>query len=390
MGLLARRAITVAARLGVVIALVAGFAGAPAAGRAAEGLDWDPEHTWVFAVGLLEWEHADIWSPFPAAVKNRRDQLLVEHFKKSGVPEEQVVFLKDSQATKKKVQAALTELLDETDEGDLLVFYFAGHGYRDAETNQTWFATYDAGAKDSSGWNVKSIFKQIDDHFYGDRVLLMADCCHSGALYDEIVRRGKTEPAMAALTSVYSHNTSTGDWTFTDSVLKGFRGRPSMDVDADGYVELNEIARYVEAEMAFIEGQKSMFTAAGGLKAATKLATIASPPKPKADMHCEAESEGKWYKSRVLEYDSASDQYKVHYLGFDVKYDEWLPSSRVRAWEPKQFTVGGKVEALSEDGKWYPAVVRNAWYGLHLVHYDDYDATYDEWLGPGSVRARKK
>jgi hypothetical protein len=338
----------------------------------------------------LEWQHSDIWSPFPDAVKNRRDELLVEHFRKHGVPDDQIVYLQDKQATKKKVQTALAEFLDETDEGDLLVFYFAGHGYRDAESNQTWFATYDAGAKDTSGWNIKSIFKQIDDHFSGDRVLLMADCCHSGALYDEVVRRGKTEPAMAALTSVYSHNTSTGDWTFTDSVLKGFRGRPSIDVDADGFVELNEIARYVEVEMAFIEGQKSMFTAAGGMKAATRLATTAGQAKPKADTPCEAQSEGKWYKSRVLEYDSASDQYKVHYLGFDVKYDEWLPSERVRTWEPKQFAVGGKVEALSEDGKWYPAVVRNAWYGLHLVHYDDYDSTYDEWLGPGSVRSRKK
>jgi hypothetical protein len=389
MGFFADRPVRNSVRIAVAAALFAAAAAAPGVACSADGLDWDPEHTWVFAVGLLEWQHADIWSPFPDAVKNRRDQLLVEHFRTAGVPDEQIVFLMDAQATKKKVQAKLTELLDETDEGDLLVFYFAGHGYRDAETNQTWFATYDAGAKDTSGWNVKSIFKQIDDHFSGDRVLMMADCCHSGALYDEVVRRGKTEPAIAALTSVYSHNTSTGDWTFTDSVLKGFRGRPSVDLDGDRYVELSEIARYVEVEMAFLEGQKSMFTAAGGMKAATKLAAVERPAKPKADMHCEARSEGKWYKSRVLEYDSAEDRFKVHYLGFDAKYDEWLPSAHVRAWEPKLFAVGGKVEALAEDGQWYPAVVRNAWYGLHLVHYDDYDSTYDEWLGPGSVRPRR-
>ena len=36
------------------------------------------------------------------------------------------------------------------------------------------------------------------------------------------------------------------------------------------------------------------------------------------------------------------------------------------------------------------ATIRKAWYGLHLVHYDDYDSTSDEWVGPGSVRLRTK
>jgi hypothetical protein len=42
----------------------------------------------------------------------------------------------------------------------------------------------------------------------------------------------------------------------------------------------------------------------------------------------------------------------------------------------------------SQDQKWYPATIRKAWYGLHLVHYDDYDSSADEWVGPGAVRLR--
>jgi hypothetical protein len=355
----------------------------------AAAIDWDPEHTFVFAVGILEWQHADIWSPFPDAVPNRRDAQLVRYFKDAGVPDEQIVYLQDAKAKKAAVQRAFVELLDETDDGDLLVVYFAGHGYRNVDTDQTWFAVYDAGKRDASGWSVPSIFMAIDEHFSGNRCLLMADCCHSGALYDEVERRRGGDVGFAALTSAYSHNTSTGDWTFTDSLLQALRGRPHIDHDRDGQIELNEAARYIDGEMAFVEGQKSMFIAGSGFAADTKLVPVAGTAKPKAGLHCEAWSDGKWYKAVVREFDTASGQYYVHYLGYDAKYDEWTAGENVRTYEPRQFPVGAKVQAYSGDEEaWYPATVRQSWYGLHLVHYDDYDATYDEWLGPAYVKPR--
>lgn len=352
-------------------------------------LDWNPKHTFVFAAGLLEWKHPEIWSSFPAAMPDRRDVQLVQFFKKAGVPDEQIVYLQDAKATKARVQKALNDLLDETDEGDLVVIYFAGHGYRNTETDQTWFATYDAGKKDQSGWAVRSIFKAVDDHFSGNRVLLIADCCHSGALYDEVLKRGRGDASFAALTSSYSHNTSTGAWTFTDSLLKALRGRPSIDYNRDGLIELGEAALFIEAEMAFIEGQRSMFVGQKGFAAATKIADVTGAAKPKADYHCEAQWKEKWYKAVVREYDAPSDEYYVHYLGYDDSYDEWLPAANIRPYKPTEFLVGAKVQALDDDdGKWYPATVRDAWYGLHLIHYDGYDATYDQWLGPKYVKTR--
>ena len=94
---------------------------------------------------------------------------------------------------------------------------------------------------------------------------MLADCCHSGALYDECRRRnredGDKELAYAALTSSYSHNTSTGNWTYSDSLLAGFRGEGQVDLNYDGVIELNELAHYTDLELAFLEGQKSMFFA---------------------------------------------------------------------------------------------------------------------------------
>jgi len=36
-------------------------------------------HIWIFAVGTLEWKHADYFPPFPQ--QDRRDAALVEFFR---------------------------------------------------------------------------------------------------------------------------------------------------------------------------------------------------------------------------------------------------------------------------------------------------------------------
>lgn len=372
-----------------VCVAIAALVGSGKSLRAEEELDWDPAKTWVFAVGILEWQHADIWSSFPAAMKNRRDQQLVEFFKKAGVPAEQIVYLQDKAATKAQIEKEFVRLLDETDEGDLLVFYFAGHGSRDTDSGQTWFANYDAGRKDSSAWSVPRIFATIEKHFSGDRVLMFADCCHSGAMYDQAQKRKESDIAYAVITSSYSHNTSTGNWTFTDSLLAGLRGEPLVDLDGDGTVDLSEISRYTELELAFIEGQKSMFSPSADFSRKTKLAAVKGTVEPRVGQRIEVKYKDKWYRAKSI--GVKGEQFHVHYAGYDNSWDEWVGPERVRPYQPGQFGEGDKVEVQwSSDQKWYPATVFKAWYGLHLVRYDGYDSTSDEWVGPRSVRLRTK
>ncbi len=59
----------------------------------AQNLGWQPEKTWVFVVGALNWKHRDMFGSFP--VRNRRDAALVDFFKQRGVPETQIVYLQD-------------------------------------------------------------------------------------------------------------------------------------------------------------------------------------------------------------------------------------------------------------------------------------------------------
>jgi hypothetical protein len=350
-------------------------------------LDWNPKRTFVFVTGILEWEHQEIWSPFPDCQKDRRDRQLVEHFRDAGVPEDQICYLCDAQATKSRIQKAFVRLLDETSEGDLLVFYFCGHGYRDAETGQTWFANYDAGSKDARAWNVAAIFATIEQHFHGNRALLLADCCHSGALYDQALKHRDSHIKYAALTSSYSHNTSTGNWTFSDCLLAGLHGNAEVDLNDDKIIELDELAHYSELELAFIEEQKGMFTANDKFPRHAHLAFVEDAVKPGVGQRIEVESNGKWYKAKIINVDD--EQVEVHYVHFDDSWDEWVSRERIRPYQPPQFAEGDKVDVRWEtDEKWYPAIVLKAWYGLELVRYDGYDSSSDEWVGSDSVRLR--
>ncbi len=350
-------------------------------------VDWNPEKTHVFAVGLLQWQREDIWPSFPACMVNRRDEQLVERFRAAGVPDDQITYLQDTHATKANIQREFKRALDETAEGDLLIFYFCGHGSRDPDTNQTWFANYDAGDAYSSAWGVHEIVDAIEAGFDGDRVLLLADCCHSGALYDEVRSRRETEIAYAVFTSSYAHNTSTGNWTYSDCLLAALDGDPRVDLDGNGTINLQELAHYGELELAFAEGQKSMFLATKEFPRRTRIAQSEGELTPRVGQRLEVDFNGKWYKAETI--DADGDQLEVHYVNADDSTDEWVGPDRVRPYQPAQFAEGDAVEVKWEsDGEWYPARVLRAWYGLHMVRYDGFDSDSDEWVGPRSIRLR--
>ena len=63
-----------------------------------------------------------MFGSFP--VKNRRDAALVDFFKQSGVPESQIVYLQDKQATQQRIDSAFSEQLKKLRPDDLLIVYY--------------------------------------------------------------------------------------------------------------------------------------------------------------------------------------------------------------------------------------------------------------------------
>jgi hypothetical protein len=346
-------------------------------------VDWHPERTWVFAVGVLKWEDPETWRGMANAEPNRRDVELVQHFRKAGVADDHIVYLQDHQATRQKIQHEMTTLLGRARPNDVFIFYFTGHGFRDRKSQQVHFANYDA-TDGKNAWLVHSIYDTIEAHFQGSHVLLMADCCYSGALADE-ARGRKTRLGYACLCSSFSHNSSTGHWTFTDCLLAGLRGQSSVDLNGDGEIAVSEVGQYSELEMAFVERQKSVYDVNREFPLNWRMAKPIRPRGTREGDRIEVEWDGKWYRAQIQE--TQGDRCRVHYVGYGSNWDEWVGPQRMRAFQPKRLDQGRAIEVRwSRDQKWYPAKVLRSWYGLTLIHYEGFSNEWDEWVNFDSIR----
>lgn len=340
---------------------------------------WNPTRTWVFAVGVLNFDTKGL-ATWPD--EGRVDAKMIDVYRARGVPAEQIVFLKNNEATNAQVQRRLVELLNRTQTNDTFIFYFAGHGGRDYRSkNRTCsLVCYDV----LNSWPVSSIFDSIEKHFKGSRVILTADCCHSGGLATEASQR-KSKLAYGVLTSAHVSSKSTGNWTFTQCLVDVLSGTPVSDYDWDGTITFSEAARYCEAEMAFGEGQISSSTTAGGFSDSFTLGKTTGVKLPRIGDHIEGEDKGKWWPAKVLE--SKDGKCFVTWYGWDKKYDCWLEPQRMRAAEKKTIDIGTK-GVVEWDGQTYPATVIGEKLGLNFIHYDGYPDSDDEWIRPSRFKQK--
>jgi hypothetical protein len=349
------------------------------ANAVAQTRDWQPQRTWVFVVGTLQWQHRDLFDSFPQ--KNRRDAQLVEFFRQQGVPEQQMIYLQDARATTRQVKNSFAAFLTRAREGDLLFVYYCGHGYKSDDARTTFFATYDAG-EDMPGWSTDSIVNDIEKNFKGSKALLTADCCYSGSLVQQAQRLNQ-RVSFACLTSSSASQLSTGNWTFTEMLIAGLSGKPFTDLNNDGQITLSELAEDVKADMAFAESQLSSFTTTGSFRRDTVLARAGSKSNPEVSKRVEVKSEGKWWKARVI--GSRAGAFHAHYYGYEDSDDEWVRLSQIREPTIVQYPAGSRVEVIWKR-KWYQAKVVSVERGVHLIHYVDYDDGWDEWVDVERIR----
>jgi hypothetical protein len=354
----------------------------PAATQAKD-LGWQPKKTWVFVVGVLSWKHSETYGSFP--VKNRRDNALVDFFKQSGVPESQIVYLQDKQATQQRIDSAFTEELKKLGADDLLIVYYAGHGSKSDNGNDVYLASYDAGDDDVEGWSVNSIPGKINGSKCS-HVLWLIDCCYSGQAGLAITKQSKG-PAYAAVTSSAASESSTEHWTFTEALLDALRGVSYVDLNHDGAVTLSEFAAHVEADMNAAEEQRSTFAHTKGFDAEMVLATAKPLGNSRIGERAKArDSNGDWHACRII--DARGEKLKIHFIGYEDDEDLWVAPEDLQAIKPARYANGTKVEVLWKK-HWYPATVLQAKDGVHLIHYTDYESKWDEWVPSRRIREPK-
>jgi hypothetical protein len=306
--------------------------------------------------------------------KGRVDAVLVETLRQRGVPPEQILFIKNGEATKEYVTEKLEEFLKKPAAGDTLLFYYTGHGGRDYSdpSRPVNFILYDT----ESLWTIASIFDAIEEHFIGSRVFLAADCCHSGALAEEAARRaGKF--GYGVLTSAHSNSVSTGNWTFTECLVEVFRGSPVLDANNDGTISFAEAAQYCDAEMSFCEDQRATSATVGDFPADLILAGAEAEHPPRVGERCEGQLHGVWMKAKIVA--AKEDKFLVNWVGRPKLKDAWLEPERLRPHEPSGLEAGTRVQ-IEWNRQWFTGKVLQTHQGLHLVEYEGFPPADNEWV----------
>lgn len=352
--------------------------------RASEG-----GRLWVFIISVLQWQDSASFVSFPK--ENRRDALLVQHFQEhKKVTPDHLVWLKDSEATLSVIRDRLAELLARSKPGDELFLYYAGHGDRELP-GVTYFIPYDAvGASVSStAWAVPEIVRMIEADFKGEKAMLAADCCFSGGLCHEAQASGK-RVSYACLASAQSSSPSTGEWTFTESLLRGLTGSSRVDGNRDADIVFSELAGFIEGEMSFLEEQRSASATTNAFSPSSKISEVSVHEDVPLRVSVRWR-DGDTYRGTVLG-DCKTAQTKpgkaVHFAGYPAADDECMALSRVRPFSvPKQRFTTGSTVYIEWEKVWYASTLLAYELGLYHVHYQGFDAFWDEWVAPSRIRS---
>lgn len=353
---------------------------------AAATATWDPARTHVLIGSVIEWPAKAKLAPFLS--ERRRDEDLAEQFKACGVPAENVVFLKDAEATKDGIRTALAAVARRAGPGSTLVFYLQGHGSRKV------FCSYDSDPENAAATqlHMDEIYPILDPAWQGERLLLIGDYCSSGMLSAVVRQFDERRPNVraACLASATATNKSTERWTFTANLIRLLAGEGRTDRDGDGVISFAEAGAHLLSVMKYQENQLALVATSKSFEPDFVLRRVApgqkSPPRLEGKWQVgdvvEAQDQvGKWYASEILDWDAAQKKYRIHFYGWDPKWDEWVEPARVRELVKPKLQVGARYDVQWQDRRWYPGTIVRAvddWF--YFVHYAGEAGEDDEWV----------
>lgn len=105
-----------------------------------------------------------------------------------GFPQENIVVLRDAQATIAGIEGAFkSHLIAKAKPGDSVVFFFSGHGTQvpdldgdEDDDADECICNYDINPRNPASWMTDDRLRVLISQIQTDRILVMLDCCHSG------------------------------------------------------------------------------------------------------------------------------------------------------------------------------------------------------------------
>ena len=226
---------------------------------------------WAVVVGVGEYRSEDI----PDLEFAPADARAVRDFLESDAagPFDEVLYLENERATGTAMREALFVFLQQADWDDLVVIYYAGHGAPDPGRPDNLYllpTDADLGSLAATGfpmWDVKTALRR---QIAAERVLVIADACHSAGAADRDVAAGgvggsgtnaiaggfqqlftPSRRLMMTAADVDEFSLEDARWgghgVFTHFLLEGLRG--AGDLDGDGIVTFTELFDHVSGEV---------------------------------------------------------------------------------------------------------------------------------------------
>jgi hypothetical protein len=216
---------------------------------------------WGLIIGIEDYAH------LPSVDYARRDALIVKDYfvKVLGVPEENVISLIDSDATKARIEGYLKQYIPaNVGKNTTLYVYFAGHGAPDMEKGDPYLVPHDGDTRfiAQTGYNLKSFYQDLDN-LDVQRVYVFLDSCFSGVASRaaEMLTKG-ARPALVhvgevrldsdeviALSAANTGQPSnaypeTKHGLFTYFLLRALKGE--ADKNDDSWISVKEVFEYVK------------------------------------------------------------------------------------------------------------------------------------------------
>lgn len=98
--------------------------------------------------------------------------------------------------------------------------------------------------------------------------------------------------------------------------------------------------------------------------------------------------QGKWYPANIIAKKSAT-VYRIHYLGWNSSFDEDVSIKNIKPYVATNasWKVGDKV-MVKWGSQWWKAVILEVRKDGYKVHYEGYDAKWDEVVASSRIKAR--